>query len=232
MKKLLLFILPLMAFTFNACSKDDDGDELGGSTKLVKTLTVDDDTHAFIYDSENRIKSVTCKHISYSYQYQGNTVIGTPTVYDPSFVQNYEHYTLNDAGKLMKFEEKDSDGEVLSSIQYTYGSDGYVSKSVSDYGIINYTWHNGNLVTISDGNTTHTITYNDVENKIGSLWVDLPEDLMNLYGQLKGMSPKNYPIAITGSNSNTFTYTFDKDGYPTEIITKGAFTEKRVYTYQ
>ena len=48
------------------------------------------------------------------------------------------------------------------------------------------------------------------------------------------MSSKNYPVSVTDSYFSTFSYTFDKDGYPTEIVSTGTgnLTEKRVYTYQ
>jgi hypothetical protein len=79
MKKLLLLMLPLTAFTFIACDKgDDNGGNETITGKLVKTIHYDghDDLFEFFYDDKQRIIKITETPIGeHLYGYSNNNRI-------------------------------------------------------------------------------------------------------------------------------------------------------------
>lgn len=249
MKKILLFLtLPLLAISFNSCSKD--GDENGGDSyqwpkydRLVKTINWQDedgciDKCTFTYDNQQRLTKVAWNEEYFMlFTYNGNKIsINEDGEY-------YTTYTLDKNGYLTR--QDDEDGSYALH-QY---SNGYASKSTEENNSENdhetvYTWANGNLVkTVEKSvdeygteNYGYSWTYNNVENKLNINIFDILDSFWwdPAYIKFKGRYPKNYPITIAESDGETMTlsYTFDNDGYPTKIVetwTDGSDTSTSTY---
>lgn len=240
MKKLFLLALPLLAITFNSCSKDDDGGDDGYQWptygKLVKKVAWHSDTNdynddcEFTYDNQQRLVKATWDNgYSKSLTYNNNTI----TLNDNG--EFYTTYILDENGYLTR--QNDDDG---SYAVHEYSS-GYSSKSTeikldkdSDYDKYEeiYTWLNGNLVKqvgryydgtkLLDYTFTYNYTYNSIENKLNLNILDIFDfsywepTCINF----RGRSLKNYPISQTNDDGETlsYSYTFDNDGYPTKIV--------------
>ncbi len=229
MKKLFLLTLPLVALSFNACSKDGDNGNGTGSGKLIKTVDWDngDSVYEFTYDSQERLSKIVIeydnKRDEVHYTYLDNHIIA-------DWGSGDIIRTLDADGYLIKKEWERSDG--YSSFSY---SNGYLTQRTSSTSneIVTYTWDDGNLIrrdhNAADERDT-TFTYNDVENKLNlSIFEVLGSNPFEAgeHIKFKGASPKNYPISESyessyyGGNSRLFssmTYEYDADGYPTEII--------------
>ncbi len=223
MKKLLLFMLPLVALSFIACDKGDgNGGDETITGKLVKTIHYDhgsyDSTCTFTYDSQGRLTKIADEYDGeesvINYTYSTNRIVADWD--DGDFI-----YTLNVDGYLIKKEWERSD----DYIDYSY-QNGYLKQAVEDSNdAADYTWENGNLVEVfwqAHGEYAdtdmETYTYTDKENKLNLnifeviVW-DYPHEEEFL--KFKGASPKNLPASDSNSSC---TYKLDSDGYPTEII--------------
>ena len=221
-----------MAITFNSCSDDDDNDDTGNPTKLVKSIK-DGDITTFEYDSQNRVsKSIWDKggtgsssgssYVTSTFVYENNKIIVTKkNVLDPSDTDVMTLY-LND-GYLTKMKESDY------YETYTY-SNGYLSTIVysdDDY-TESFIWENGNITRIvgiwENGTAEWTYEYGDIANNLN---VD-SYILAEYFPKMKGTRSKNFPIScrsiyrsygsITDDDTYSYSYTLDADGYPTKII--------------
>lgn len=224
MKKLSLLVAVLItAIIFSSCSKNDDGDngsfEWPKYEKLLKSI----DDVEFSYDDQHRLTKVVY-NINNSgstvanYTYKNNTV----TVSEDGDVVKF---ILDSNGYVIKEERK---GEIYAQYQY---SNGHISKTTwGDDDWMTYTWENGNLTEI-EGYATYT--YSNVTNKLSVNIFDFDWGLTeyaifddgDTFTNFKGTSPKNYPVS--DDNNRTASYTYDSDGYPTEITITDTY---RTYT--
>lgn len=237
MKKLfLLLMMPLLAIPFYSCSSDDDDDFPNGKAKLLKEIIYDDEEkQIFEYDSEQRLIKVTDKYVNetriITITYGSNAI----TCKEGS---SEEIFTLDNEGYVTKIVYKNGyKNGYYTEFKY---ADGYLSetKEYNNEGKLQntylYTWSNGNLIKIVDERYTTTYTYDNKENKLGfndNAIVDY-SDFIWLF-KFKGMTNKNHQIG--GSNDDwicTCEYTFDNDGYPTQLILKeGQYTDISTFTY-
>ena len=130
MKKLLLLILPLLAITFNSCSKDDGGDDNGGgNSKLVKRITVEGDyTLDLTYDGQQRITKMVWKDIDDD----GAGSITTLTYANNKVTISWsdegdEVFTLDNNGYVTREDYSNSNYQT-----HTY-SNGYLTKTAWDF---------------------------------------------------------------------------------------------------
>jgi hypothetical protein len=234
MKKLLFLFLPMvaMALTFNSCTKDDGGDDNGnGTTKLVKQLTMSDgQTYYFEYDNQQRVSKIDYGYGSAIISYSENTIT---RLHKEDDYEWKEVYTLNSEGYVQKHEYFEADALPLDVVQFTY-SGGNMIKSAGDsdyFGDSTFSWQNGNIVQrVGLGENerpsyTHTFTYNDKEDKMNIVIIDvdyvIEDGLCPFFiSKFKGMTSKNLisKKAFGTETKYTYDYIFDTDGYPTEII--------------
>lgn len=223
MKKLLLLLtLPLLAITFNSCSKSNDGgDGSGGANGLIKKVEnhyqnvegrVYESVYTFQYDNHNRLKLVTEEEggnkYSESVEYGENKIIFGDVI-----------CTLDNNGYLTKLDN----GERETT--YTYSS-GRLDEILFDNNIITRaSWENGNMISIDHiaENSNITCTYDNRENKLNLQLLEFQSDVdilgeYSMYG-FKGWKNKNYILTETEGNTiHSYDYTFDTKGYPTKII--------------
>ena len=142
MKKMLLFMLPLMALSFASCEKDNgDGETSGTDTRLVKTISgygndfsdvpgeLALNTVEFEYDESGRMSKVSLsggKWIDYNvyeYEYKNNEIIEKVFYRDdnesPYEDDGYTRYVLDNDGYLVQSEYY-YNGEMSESCQYSY----------------------------------------------------------------------------------------------------------------
>jgi hypothetical protein len=240
MKRLLLFILPLLVILFIACNKNNE-EENGTPTKLVKTVEIFESaplTFTYFYDNKNRLSKI---HFHYEapeyFETEYNLTYGTNTVtYCINTGGNDETlatYTFDNNGYCVSyFCNKSTD----CLVDFTY-ENGYLKSSnapiylgYQDGFESSYFWNNGNLTyakTIYSSHPNNTLEYNAVFSNKEDL-LNIPIQSVKLSGlgfdemhpiKFKGIASKNYLVKQTAGGRNyTYEYTFDTDGYPTQII--------------
>jgi len=229
MKKLILFVLPLLAMAFNSCSKNDDGGKTGsGATALVKTMRIvesdgeESESHAYQYDDQQRVIKDIASYGTATVTYSNNKVTVTWSG-DYGYTQEY---TLNDEGYVTQYKS----GGYTESYTYT---NGYLTKV---NGEDCYTWANGNLINEID--YAHTYT-----NKPDNLSIDIQTGILKNYFliKFKGTCSKNLPsksvryygTVSEGNIANTYnySYTFNSSGNPTEVRVTGDDTTMYITYY-
>lgn len=242
MKKIFLLILPLLAVSFNSCSKDDDGGSESNDKKIVSQVSVKNHYGTYVlefsYDSQNRLTKIYEDAENYTtFDYSGNTVTITDA-YGEGHIDVYTA-TLNSQGYITVL--KDEDGNTTS---YTYDGNGYLSKTVwgdGSEGELLCTWSNGDLVMEkSTGGDPYIANYEytSIVNKTnlnvyaltwGYFHVDDPE-LLGVNGLLGKMNTNLIKKATDYDGTRSFSYTFDSDGYPTTITENDDSNGTSTYT--
>lgn len=217
-------MLPLLAITFNSCSKDDDGNGNGNeeTVALVKKIS---NPHfdwyvEFQYDDQQRL----IKAVEYDNGYMGNLTFsyGNNKITATLDKGAFEEYTLNDDGYLIQLTDEDG----VHSVSYTYMG-GYLSGWITSYGdsTASYTWSNGNMTEVKydDGDEySNVYTYTNHVNKTNLPFPDFFLDL-DMPLKFKGTFSKNLPLSLTKKDEGdvvdiiNYSYTFNSDGNPTEI---------------
>ena len=244
-KKLLLILLPLLAVTFNSCSMEEgEGLEWDGNTKLVKRIVLGrqiyewEEVHEYFYDDNQR---VTREDMSISYKGEGGywryDLSSAYYIYESNRV-----IVVNDKGEEMGMAILDNNNNVVESYlknergeyflpqQYPEEfiipefSNGYMTK----FWFVLFTWESGNLIRAHSGDDDVTLEYGKTENKLNSAkYPFYPIGNFAGYGKL----PKNLPTYIANKNSYSYngyawrghlSYTFDSDGYPTQVYFKSS----------
>jgi uncharacterized protein YxeA len=218
MKRLLLFILPLLVTLFISCKKNNE-EEKEKTTKLVKMVEdyAKDENgeweanclHTFYYDNQNRLIKVDGNRYGRptNYLYETNNVIIT-----------YVFEEINQKDTL----QLDSNGYLICAYKHIYSyENGYLKEITFNHSSVEYSWLNENIVQITEGKTK---TLHEYSNKEDLLNINVLAVGGGIFQKFKGLSSKNYVIKQTSiSNDNdvsiaTFDYKFDKDNYPTQII--------------
>ena len=123
-------------------------------------------------------------------------------------------------------------------------SNGYLAKTTCVWGddgsgTTTYTWSNGNMVKeVSEweynnthSETTYTYTYGNVENKLNvNIFNDFYDVELLVFN---GTRIKNLPTSYTWSDgeTETYSYTYDDDGYPIKRVTNDGGSSVTTITY-
>jgi YD repeat-containing protein len=227
MKKTLIYGFGLMLCLTAGCKKDAQNNKI----YLLKTEIDDDrveggpiDTTSYTYDNENRVT---------------NIVEGSPP-YRLSFLITYDSEGRVDVARKM-----DTNGALLTEYDFYYkpGVTGYYFHAPNFTDTAVFIFNSNNQVTRlqtqrsgyqlltydTRGNVATSVRYegdgsNTIYNNVNYVY----DDKKNPFSQ---MAPNNlffkyivYPDPsslinnITNENGNTFTYTYNSDGFPTKIL--------------
>lgn len=244
MKKIL--ILLAVCATVWCCSKDDEEARFSPEgKKLVAKIRCEDieneteyDQMVFQYDKNGNIEKVTENDpededtytVVFKHSNDKITIDYTEVYVEDGKTETDKGttvYMLNDKGYVASCEMVWGDNE-RGKDTYSYNTEGQLVKYVSEetYGssfrkeTYEYGWANGNLVSRKQTGSSYTNTYayTDEENKanidLGALYWNIgTNDWLELFGYL-GKINKNF---LAKYGSTTYKYTFDDEGYATQI---------------
>ena len=210
MKKVfLLLTLPLLALSFTACNKgNDEGND--NKAKLVKQLSQDNGYMDFEYDNQQRLTRDSGSIPVSTFTYAGNTITQNGKGFKNIFLLNSDGYLI----------ERTYEDDRFETYTYTY-QNGYLH-TVSLNNNLRFTckWENGNMVEkIYPSGKSAYFTYYDTEDKMN---IELITS-MNIEGELfktKGLHSKNLLKQTDDYEGYSYKYTFDDQGYVTEIQVK------------
>lgn len=248
MKKMLLFALLLMVMCFASSCEKDKGNNGNSVQKLVKSIIYMESPDyplvtTFEYDESGRvIRSEWIEEghsmIIADVTYKDNMIIETAPGYQMSgggaeqrLKEEYIHW-LNDDGYVIKTEYKDYWSDETDSQTYEY-ENGKLAKVQSDgVNMYEFQWQDNDMVKISLGNTTKSITYSTIDNKFNinilsqfdfqtGIGFDISTKI-SMFGSatysFKGTVSKHLPRIIDGE---VYSYELDSDGYVTTIKVDG-----------
>ena len=244
----------LMCVNFASCSSDDDpteekeeGGVVVSGKKLVKIVgtskdSSDSETYTFKYDNKGRLIEATESYLEGSYK---DTETYTFTWGDDAIKviakgSDYtDNYTLILKNGLVQNDENDN--------VFTYNSSNRIVKCSSgdNYGDGEFSviWDSDKLVSISMENEDATLTYGTSCKKgyfpffATILANDADAALFMAHPEIAGMRTNQLPTKLTwtdkyGSETSTFTYEFDKEGYISKIVGEEIFDgSTETYTY-
>lgn len=190
----------------------------------------------YTYDDKHRITSIIVKGNDHlvgvtTFSYVNNQIVVNGDLSEGTYSLDNNGYVIRVCG----------DNVDASLCEY---SNGYIVKERNSEKSITYSWENGNLIKIieDDGfyRRTRVLSYNNVENKLNigkfgyGIYEKYPIGGAESVGwftftyfdfiAFKGWTTKNFPVSETwsyreGNESTTrYTYTFDSDGYPTQLL--------------
>ena len=233
---LMLVVLGTAAFT--ACSDDDDNNGGNGNEnkRMVKRIYLKDNPgykgYDFFYDENNRPIHIV--------NYDGGQSIDRTYTYSDSgqeIVCDYEPfgiistYFLDNQGLIYKRSD-DNDNDYY----YQYNDSNQLINQKDRESTCTYLWQNGNLVRMTGEQESFNFEFTTEENKsnldFGPLqWEEfiLDEDPLQLFG-FTGSTCKNYIKKYSSDGREySFVYTFDENGYATEIELTTNGEDKEVY---
>lgn len=210
-------ICTLMVPCFTACKDDDKnepesnpGDGSATATIHPSSITTDDETYNFFYNSQDRVIEISSEYETLLFDYEAGKIISSDDdVYDAKF---------NNAGYITELSlEENSSVKVVT--KYEYNSSGNITKIVdketyngNDFysSTLNFDWQNGNLVKITGnyeqidpdytdkGTLTLNYEYSDLNNKFYQLPMAYDFGYM-IFGAagLFGKGPKKLPKSVT-----------------------------------
>jgi hypothetical protein len=228
MKKLLLYVFGLIICLTAGCKKDNQNNKI----YLLKTEIDDDrvqgaplDTTTYTYDDQNRVT---------------NIVEGSPP-YRISFLITYDSEGRVDVARKM-----DTNGALLTEYDFYYKPDvtGYYFHAPNNFTDTAVFIFNGNnqvtrlqtqksgyqLLTYDNrGNVASSIRYeadglNSIYNNVNYVY----DDKKNPFSQMASNNlffmyilypdPSSLINNITNENGDTFTYTYNSDGFPIKVL--------------
>lgn len=221
----------LMCVNFTACSDSDDEPDVNGenpsTNKLLRSIKTDDsELKLFTYNSKGQLTKVTCGYNTMTLEWTDSGIYLSTTAYGTEIEAIL---SLKD-GIIVR---SSSD---YNSMKITYDNSKHIIKTVDEDNDTwsSYTWDSNNIISF-DSNYSCTY-YTDIRNvhptveircldletvcPLEKVTIDV-EDLLIAHPNLIGESCKN-PIKSISDDSETtsFTYEFDNEGYPTKIIEK------------
>lgn len=213
MKKQFLALSMMVVMLATACSKSKDQPKEQEITCQLNEASVtgggETITHKYTFNTQGLINTVNSSAVIGS---------GSPTVENYSYSNTQNSiiidnvvYTL-EQGRITK--EVETNGSDKITYNYTYDSNGYLTKKASNDYTWNYKWTNGNLteIEIVGSNYTDTETYEYSSTvKPANFYSDAP-DLPMIYNhlfKLMGKQPKNLISKENGQEN--YTYTFDSN---------------------
>jgi hypothetical protein len=231
MKKLFL-IAVIITSAFASCKKDNPPKPIcriitvtpsGGGTSLYNLS----------YNSDGKLSTSSYSSNTTTFSYIGNTIIQTTT--NGGTFGSKKTITLNANGLASNVKtENNVAGTVWDNTLYEYsGTELIKSTGTNSAGdpasISTFAWSGGNLVGITSGSSTSTITY----------YTDKPAqtgDYLSLLQLLFGFDiyrVKNaIKTSVSGSSTTSYSYVFDTDGKITSVSVTGNSTTTLTYQYQ
>ena len=229
MKKIFL-LLALFATVFVACSDDDDDekDKPAGKEKLVSKIVTSNSKgikeieETFEYDSQKRITKYKYYNVDEAYSYMQEYTYGDKKItmkdYEDDELYNTITYTLENG--VIVASSDDYNGK---PVKFLYNSDKYLVKAEKEGYSEILTWSNGNLLKIGDD---MSFTYTEYENKsnIDITSINFTEDaeFNDILFRSGYFGNRNKKLLLTTKSQwhtrlCQYEYTFDKDGYVTQI---------------
>lgn len=229
MKKIFL-LLALFATVVVACSDDDNDekDKLTTKQKLVSKIVTSNSKgtkeieETFEYDSQKRVTKYRYYNIDEAYSCMQEYAYGDKTItmkdYEDDELYNTITYTLEN-GVIVE----SSDDYNGKPVKFLYNSDKYLVKAEKEGYSEILTWSNGNLLKIGDD---MSFTYTEYENKsnIDITSINFTEDaeFNDILFRSGYFGNRNKKLLLTTKSQwhtrlCQYEYTFDKDGYVTQI---------------
>lgn len=233
----LIMAMMIACVCFTSCSSDDDDNGINPPItveKRIKNVTVTDYFTAEINYADNNISKITIKSLEdwnsgktlvMSYEHQSNKIIKT--------VSN-DFYN----GDISYTETYNIIGGLIVNDRYKFSS-GYIS-SIDEELVFKYD-NNWSVITCPSSIGSSTVTVSKIENKTG-IW---PLELyhynpryLEFYLGIFGKPTKYLPEKITAienpSDFMAISYTFDNDGYVSQITYKGrdGYSWTETYAYE
>ena len=257
MKKIFLFMLPLVALSFASCEKDN-GNDGNPAQKLVKEITSRGDGYteswAYEYDAQNRIVKVIETYsesdyhekVEHTIEYDGNTItIASYNALNGNELYAKEKYSLDNKGYVEKVEFTYASGDphtcfynyengLLKSMEVEhYYSDGSLA-SEDEY---EYNWVNNDIVCKNSlkYSSVDVQYYFDVEDKMNINVLNVLHTGMdnsdNSVIKFKGTYSEHLPKSRNyNRNDTSYSYEFDTEGYPIKWIDEFKSVSGAFYT--
>lgn len=219
--KLLLMLLSSGMLFLNSCKKSDDSgtQHCKLTSLLIYPAGGAPQTVSFLYDHEGKVKFINQDGAIVEFIYQGNAFTrvrpGTGNWVTRSYVQ------LNANGQPLLRKDTTYDGQFINNtatLTYEYNSQGGLEKGISSntnlIPNINITWQNGNMVSITEGNTTILLDY--YTDKLNQDISIMGLKFLMEFGAYAPKSKNLLKSVFSGTGQINYDYSFDDEGKITE----------------
>ena len=245
----------LMCVNLTSCSGGDDDPteepEEGGvvvsGKKLTKIVGTSEnrsysETYTFSYDSKGRL--IEAKEIEEENGYKDTETYQFTWGDDAiKVICTYSEYTGTDTYTItLKNGLVQSCADEYRTEIFTYNNANRFVKGEDEYETTTAIWDGDKLVSISDSESDATLAYGTSCKKgyfpfVATMIEDGCEILHMAHPEIAGMRTNQLPTKITwndnyGSETSTFAYEFDKEGYISKIVGEETFDgSTETYTY-
>lgn len=217
--KLFLLLMPVSILFLNSCKKSDDPSTQPSRCKLASLLIYPAggalQTVSFLYDHEGKVKFINQDGATVEFIYESNAFTrvrpGTGNWVTRSYVQ------LNANGQPLLRKDTIYDGQFINNtatITYEYNSQGGLEKGISSninlIPNINITWQNGNMVSITEGNTTVLLDY--YTDKLNQDISIMGLKFLMEFGAYASKSKNLLKSVSSGTGLINYNYRFDDEG--------------------
>lgn len=229
--KLVLFLSAICLFT-TSCSDDDNDTPVKKPSTVITNIKIFKSTSktefltslSFSYDSNQRLTHI----------YSTSPLTAVNYIYDKDSKVNYNYASENSTLVEMKTTLENGRSYMCtfsnkeSAATYSYNSNGYLGLCNNNGNILEYTWDNGNLKSISSTprgtynsdfrTSTVANNYSIDLNTLAQLIDDRTDyiNVMNTYGQMAGFLGKRSANLVEDSH-NIYDYSFYQDGRLKEL---------------
>ncbi len=219
MRALQLLIILLYLAVLYACKKGDGPDKQPSNCKLTSLLLYPagqaQQTVSFLYDDDGRVRFINQDGVINEFIYQDNAF--TRARPSPGNWVTRSYIQLNADGRPSLRKDTTYNNQSINStaaMTYEYNSRGELEKGISNNASVipnlSIVWQNGNMVSITEGNTTVFLDY----------YTDKPDQELTIMGlkffiEFAAYAPKckNLLKSLTsGSQQINFNYEFDEKG--------------------
>ncbi len=248
----ILFVSIFCLSILSCCKEGVDDRPNQSNSKLLKRITStynngNPEVDEFFYDANKKIiKDQSGNNIT-TYEYLPNQIKTTRINQTSKEIQTINEINLDEKGRAKLINSKNKEGKIIAYTEYEYDANGFARKVVNGYP--NQTASHREYL-IEDGNYiggkrftggTHTRNF---EYKFENKKSKLPYSVFSLFPSetFFGKPYKNYineykELDLTGKvvYHTKSTYEYDKEGYPTKIITLKVLTGDKstdLYLYQ
>jgi hypothetical protein len=227
--KNLLALLIVLVVLLNACKKNGTVETPTKKLKyLTQVIAVNGTTTTFTdytYDDQKRLTTIKTGGTTITYTYNGDNVFSIEKSY-PDGGKEVNELAYAD-GKLQTMSLKNySNNSFLNEASFGFVYNGDKLTEIHQDGHISYFYYDNNVVKQQGEGYAITYSYDNKKSK----FANLPPALKNIAFQIRQpeyFSQNNIISIDRGVNGiNTYTYTYDSDGYPT-----GAANGNVKYTY-
>lgn len=234
-----LLIILLHVAVLCACKKDDDPGIQASRCKLASLLIYPAggtlQTVSFLYDHERKVKFINQNGTIHEFVYQDNAFTRVQPRGDNWVTRS--HVQLNENGQPLLRKDTIYNGQFINStatVTYEYNSQGELEKGTTDNTSItanlSIIWQNGNMVSITEGNTTVLLDY----------YTDKPNQDLTIMGlkflmEFGAYAPKTKNLlksVSSGADQINFNYEFDDEGKLKETVWTVSGNPTPVATWQ